>query len=269
MGMVFTEHGRFGDAPPSRKRRLANALLTRFPARVFSVSDDLRKHLTNEGFSAQRVNVIHNGIRIGTVPGAQARLEARRRLGVASHDFVIGSIGRLDPVKDLVTLLSAFQQVRRSVARARLVIVGDGPEMVTLSAECRRTQLGESVILTGYRSDVASLLPAFDIYANSSIFEGVSLTILEAMAAAVPIVATKVGGTPEVVIDGETGRLVPARNAPAMADALLHLATEPEEANRFAANGRRRVEQHFSIEAMVVNYAAVYREFNRGRSGTG
>ena len=104
---------------------------------------------------------------------------------------------------------------------------------------------------------------------HSSIFEGVSLTILEAMAAGVPVVATKVGGTPEVVVDGETGRLVPARNAPAMADALLHLATEPESAKRFAANGRRRVEQNFSIEAMVENYAEVYREFRRGRNKPG
>jgi glycosyltransferase involved in cell wall biosynthesis len=137
--------------------------------------------------------------------------------------------------------------------------------MVPLSTECQQIGLGDSVILTGYRSDVVSLLPAFDIFANSSIFEGVSLTILEAMAVAVPVVATDVGGTPEVVVDGETGRLVPARNAPAMADALFHLAAEPAVARQFAANGRRRVEQHFSIEAMVDSYAAVYQEFNSGR----
>ena len=99
MGVVFTEHGRFSDAPPSLKRRVANTLLTRFPARVFSVSDDLRKHLTSEGFSAQRVNVIHNGIRVGNVPGPHARLDARRRLGIEPQDFVIGSVVGSTPSK--------------------------------------------------------------------------------------------------------------------------------------------------------------------------
>ena len=260
MDVVFTEHGRFSDAPPSMKRRAVNRLLSRFPSRVFSVSNDLRAHLTSEGFPERQVQVIHNGIRTGATPPPAARREARRRLGVGPEHVVIGSVARLDPVKDFRTLVRAFHDVHRVLPHSRLVIIGDGPERDTLLTEIASTGLTDSVILTGHREDVPSLLPALDIYANSSIFEGVSLTILEAMAAAVPVVATRVGGTPEVVVDGDTGRLVPARDVQAMAEALLLIATDAGSAGRMAASGRRRVERQFSIERMVDRYAAVYRD---------
>ena len=260
MDVVFTEHGRFSDAPPSMKRHVANRLLSRFPSRVFSVSDDLRTHLTSEGFPERQVQVILNGILMGPTPAPAARREARMRLGLEPEHFVIGSVARLDPVKDFGTLVRAFDDVHRVLPHARLVIIGDGPERGTVVDEIARTGLTDSVILTGHRQDVPSLLPALDIYANSSIFEGVSLTILEAMAAAVPVVATRVGGTPEVVVDGETGRLVPARDVRSMAAALLSIAADAGTAARMAASGRRRVERHFSIERMVDQYAAVYRD---------
>jgi glycosyltransferase involved in cell wall biosynthesis len=224
----------------------------------------LRGHLTGEGFPERQVQVIHNGIYMQAAPGPAARREARRRLGVEPEHVVIGSVGRLDPVKDFPTMVRAFHDVRRVLPQSRLVIIGDGPERPTLGAEIVRLGLTDSVVMTGHREDVASLLPALDIYANSSIFEGVSLTILEAMAAALPVVATRVGGTPEVVLEGETGRLVPARDARIMAKVLLNLASDADTAKRMGANARRRVERHFSIQQMVDRYAAVYRD-SRGR----
>lgn len=260
MDVVFTEHGRFSDAPPSMKRQVANRLLSRVPSRVFSVSDDLRVHLTREGFPERQVQVILNGIPMSATPLPAARREARMRLGLEPEHVVIGSVARLDPVKDFRTLVRAFDDVHRVLPHSRLVIIGDGPERDRLEGEIARMGLTDSVILTGLRQDVPSLLPALDIFANSSIFEGVSLTVLEAMAAAVPVVATRVGGTPEVVVDGETGRLVPARDVQAMAEALLSIATDAGTAARLAAGGRRRAERHFSIERMVDQYAAVYRD---------
>ena len=260
MDVVFTEHGRFSDAPPSMKRQVANRLLSRVPSRVFSVSDDLRVHLTREGFPERQVQVILNGIPMSATPSPAARREARMRLGLEPEHVVIGSVARLDPVKDFPTLVRAFDDVHRVLPHSRLVIIGDGPERDRLEGEIARMGLTDSVILTGLRQDVPSLLPALDIFANSSIFEGVSLTVLEAMAAAVPVVATRVGGTPEVVVDGETGRLVPARDVQAMAEALLSIATDAGTAARLAAGGRRRAERHFSIERMVDQYAAVYRD---------
>ena len=112
--------------------------------------------------------------------------------------------------------------------------------------------------MLGYSAAVRQLLPGFDAYANSSISEGISLTILEAMAAALPVVATGVGGTPEVVVDGETGRLVSARSADAMAAAILELAQAPARARQMGIAGRARVERAFNIDRMVEDYAREY-----------
>jgi glycosyltransferase involved in cell wall biosynthesis len=260
-GLVFTEHGRASDAPPSRKRALVNQALSRLPAEVFCVSDDLRRHLGREGFPARRVGIIHNGIGIGPLPDGAARLRARKRLGVPAGALVVGAVGRLDPVKDLATLIQAF---RTDAPRdARLVLIGDGPDRSFLESRLTEAGLRDRVLVTGYRQDVRELLPALDVYVNSSIFEGVSLTILEAMATALPVIATRVGGTPEVVMDEETGCLVPSRDAAALGRALRILCEDRGRAKRLGVAGRQRVEQHFSLDAMVAKYAAVYRKFER------
>ena len=210
--LVFTEHGRLSDAAPSRKRRIVNPLLARWPARLYAVSADLKRHMVAEGFPARRLNVIYNGIDAGERPKAAQRQAARQSLGVPQDAFVVGTVGRLDPVKNLPALLRAHAALVAEQPAARLVIVGDGPERGALEAEVQRLGLGATVMLTGYRSDVRAIMPAFDVYANTSTYEGVSLTILEAMAAALPVVATRVGGNPEVVVDHETGRLVASRD---------------------------------------------------------
>jgi glycosyltransferase involved in cell wall biosynthesis len=142
------------------------------------------------------------------MPLPSERWRVRRALGIDDDTFVVISVARLDPVKDLATLLDAFALVRRRVPHSRLLIVGDGPDRATLAANAACLDLADSVTFIGYRSDVQSLLPSADLYVNSSITEGISITILEAMAAGLPVVATAVGGTPEVV-DRTTGLLVP------------------------------------------------------------
>jgi glycosyltransferase involved in cell wall biosynthesis len=172
---------------------------------------------------------------------------------------VVGTVARLDPVKDLGTLLDAVALVRRSRPEVRLVVVGDGAERTALEARAVRPDLAGTVLFTGTRRDARRLLSAFDVYANTSIHEGVSLTILEAMAARLPVVATTAGGNPEVVADGETGMLVPVRVPDAVASALSALAAAPERAQRFGARGRARVEDRFSMDRMVSEYVDVYR----------
>ncbi len=237
VGVVFTEHGRLSDAPPTLKRRLANRLFRQASAPVFAVSEALKQHVVAEGFT--RVGVIYNGI------------------DLADDDFVIGTTARLDPVKDLPTLVAAVAQMRSQSGRGTLVIVGDGPDRSVIEQSIRDHALAPHVRLTGYRQDARRLMAAFDVYANSSISEGVSLTILEAMAAVLPVAATGVGGTPEVVLDDVTGTLVAARNAGSMAAALASLA-DPERRRRLGEAGRRRVESAFSIDRMVQDYAREY-----------
>jgi glycosyltransferase involved in cell wall biosynthesis len=256
--VVFTEHGRAHDGPPSWKRKVANQVFGRLPASIHAVSKDLKQHLVKEGFTSDRIDVIYNGIDPGVPPTRAQRDAARAALGCAHSELLIGAVGRLDPVKDLPTLLEAFETVASAHGTARLVLIGEGPERARLERLIDERDLGERVTLAGYRRDVRALLPALDVYVNSSIFEGVSLTILEAMAAGLPVVATSVGGTPEVVSDGVTGRLVPARQPTALADAISTILSNRTMASSLASHGRIRLEQRFSLGQMVQSYAAVY-----------
>jgi glycosyltransferase involved in cell wall biosynthesis len=178
-------------------------------------------------------------------------------LGLSNDSFVIGTVGRLDPVKNLRVMLQAHCALLERYPDARAVIVGDGPERPALESAAAELGIAHAVTFAGYRSDVRMLMPAFDVYLNTSTYEGVSLTILEAMAAGVPVVATPAGGNPEVVVDNETGFLVPPRPR-AIADVLARLAGAPRHRRILGDAGRWRVMRHFSIARMVNEYASLY-----------
>jgi len=258
--VVYTEHGRLSDAPPSWKRRLINPMLSHLNGEIVAVSHELRDYMLMSRFAAMRVGVIHNGIEPGPAPSRAERLRARRVLGVDDTAFVVMAVARLDPVKDFPTLVEAFAIARRQLPHARLVIVGDGPERARLEACVDASHLAASVDIIGYRSGVRQLLPAADLYVSSSISEGISITILEAMAARVPVVATAVGGTPEVVpTTGEGGILVPSRDPGRLAAAIVSLERDPATRAEMAAAGRRRLESSFNLDRMVGDYVRTYR----------
>ena len=150
---------------------------------MFAVSEDVKAHLVGEGFGARQVGVIYNGIDVGPLPTADLRAEIRRRLEVGDAEFVIGTIARLDPVKDLGTLLRATATLVQRIS-ATLVVVGDGSERHALEALALELGIAPRVRFLGQRNDARDWLAGCDAYVNSSISEGVSLTILEAMAAA-------------------------------------------------------------------------------------
>ena len=255
--IVFTEHGRLSDAGPSPKRRLANSVLGRVPDAVFAVSRELRDHLVGEGFPSRTAGVIYNGIEPGPVATPGTRANVRARLGVPSKTVVVGTVARLDPVKNLQTLIAAVAALNQEQRPTALVIVGDGPERPALERAAAESGIGRQSHFLGQRDDARDWLAGCDVYANSSISEGVSLTILEAMAASLPVVATAVGGTPEVV-DDTCARLVPSRNAEALASAIRALGDDSLLRMLMGAAGRRRVEDLFTIERMVRDYRDVY-----------
>jgi len=257
-GMVFTEHGRLSDAVPSRKRRAVNPWLARVPAAICAVSADMKRHMIAEGFPGDRVSVVYNGIAIEAPPNASDRAAMRASLAVPADAFVIGSVARLDPVKNLACLVEAHASVLRALPSAHLVIVGTGEEQERLEAAARQLGIAERVRFAGYRADARRVMAAFDVYVNCSTYEGVSLTILEAMAAELPVVATNVGGNPEVVVDEETGLLVPARSAQALAAAIVTLGSDETRRADMARVGRRRVERDFAIDRMVSEYRNLY-----------
>jgi glycosyltransferase involved in cell wall biosynthesis len=266
MQLVFTEHGRLSDTPPSRKRRAANRLLARCPRRVFTVSEDLRRHLVAEGFSGSAVSVIYNGIAVGPLPTAAERAAVRRELGLADGVFVIGSIGRLDAVKDFGTLIEAVARLPSAI-NPTLVIVGDGPERARLETLARSESGPPRVRFLGHRDDARAWLAGCDVYVNCSVSEGISLTILEGMAAGLPIVATRVGGTPEIV-DDSCGRLIAPRSSLVLADTLQAFAEHPALRGELGLAARRRVEDRFTLERMVGEYRDVYLSTSRSPGST-
>lgn len=251
--LVYTEHGRVDDAPPSPRRRLANRLFARFPSHVFAVSDDLRRHLAAEGLSA---DVVYNGIDIGPLPTDADRTTVRAELGLDEDTILVGTIARLDPVKDLGSLIDAVAQLSPA-HDVRLLVVGDGPERERLTARAQASAAADRIRFLGRRDDARRWLAGCDVYVNCSISEGVSLTILEAMAAGLPVVVTGVGGTPEVVTP-DCGVLVPARDTAALARAIASLAADASRRRALGAAGRRRVESAFSLDRMVARYRDVY-----------
>jgi glycosyltransferase involved in cell wall biosynthesis len=261
LGLIYTEHGRLSDAPPSWKRQLINPLLSQFDGAIVAVSDDLRQYMNLSRFPRSRVAVVRNGIDPAPLPGAAERRLARERLGIADDVFVIASVARLDPVKDFPSMLDAYATARQSLPPSRLLLIGDGPERAALEARAARPDLAGAVEFLGMRDDARALLSAADLYANSSISEGVSITILEAMAAGIPIVATSAGGTPEVLADGLAGVLVPSRNPARMAQAMIALAKDPAMRKRLAHLGRQRVETSFTVQRMVAEYVQLYHRF--------
>ena len=255
--IIFTEHGRLSDAPPSAKRRTANRVLAHAPREVVTVSAELKQHLVAEGFPTRKVSVIYNGIDVGVVPGCDVRARVRRELGIADNAVVVGTIARLDPVKDLHTLIRAVGRQGPQRAPMVLLVIGDGSERAQLEASAREVGRGSSVRFLGHREDARDLLAACDLYANSSISEGISLTILEAMAAGLPVVATRVGGTPEIV-DATCGRLVPSRDPDALASTLAALAADGALRRTLGGKARTRVEQRFTLDRMIREYRDAY-----------
>jgi len=252
--VIFTEHGRLSDAPPSTKRRVANRILSRAPYQVVTVSADLRRHLIAEGFPSSRVGVVYNGIQIRSGDDGCARVCARRMLSVGDDTLVIGTIARLHPVKDLDMLVRACARLQGRL-RTTLVVIGDGSERHLL--ERLAAELSVDARFLGHRDDARRLLAGCDIYANSSIHEGISLTILEAMAAKLPVVATSVGGTPEI-LDHACGRLVPPRDPDRMAEALDELASDGMLREELGRVAHERVNARFTIERMVAEYRTAY-----------
>jgi sugar transferase (PEP-CTERM/EpsH1 system associated) len=235
---------------------------------TLSVSSRLAERMAAEtGLSADRVLTIRNGVDLARFSPTN-RAAARASLGLGRDECVIGTVGRLVPVKDHTTLLEAVALLRGKGARVTLLIAGDGPLGHELVERAAGLGLDGRVRFLGHRRDVDVVLAGLDVFVLSSVSEGLSNTILEAMATGVPVVATRVGGADELVVDGVSGMLV-APSAPLeMADALSRLLADPRTRREMGAAGRARAEKEFALRAMVSRYEALYTRVGR-RSAPG
>ncbi|MEX1229799.1 MAG: glycosyltransferase [Planctomycetaceae bacterium] len=246
--IVHSRHGRrFGH---NWKERLQFAVASRLSDRVVGVSDDTARLCRDIGhLSSEKVTRIWNGIDLNRFA---YRGPGSRPVGI--------SVGRLSAEKDFPTLLRAVSLVHKALPEFRFLLVGDGPEREALETLSHELELDNCLQFLGERRDVPELLSQASVYAGSSLTEGISLTLLEAMAVGLPIVATRVGGNPEIVVPGETGELVDVRDGESLAREMLNLCVNPWQAERYGRQGRMRVEEHFSVQGMVRQYETLYRD---------
>ncbi|MFO0810226.1 MAG: glycosyltransferase [Gemmataceae bacterium] len=259
--IVFTEHGRHQPDYPRPKRMFANRLLLSSRDRVVGVGEAVRQALiVNEGLPEGRVNVLYNGIDVDAFAAAADRASARTALGVRPDEFAIIQVARLDYLKDHATAIRTLARV----PGGRLVLVGDGPEKQSIEAVAREQGVTDRITWLGTRHDVARLLPGADLFLLTSVSEGIPLTVLEAMAAGLPIVATDVGGLREVVAHGDTGFLAPARDDAALAGLIQRLADDPNLRRRMGESGRVRAKERFDEPRMCDDYGRLYEGACRG-----
>ena len=273
-GRVHGEHGRdmYDLDGANRKYNLLRKTIRPFVQRYTAVSVDLARWLVaTVGIKPDRVTQIYNGV---DADKFRPRGSTCGRFGpegfLTSDCFVVGTVGRMEPVKDPITLVRAFIRIVQTSSEARkrlrLVMIGDGSLRLLTMELLRNAQMEGLTWLPGERNDVPELMRSMDLFVLPSLREGISNTILEAMATGLPVIATRVGGNPELVEVENTGALVPHSDPVSMARAIDSYFREPEKAIQHGTLGRRTVERRFSMEGMVEGYLKTYDAVMQRRS---
>lgn len=263
--IVHSEHGRdilpFTSEP--LRRRLFRRACYRMADRVFAVSRELKQELVSSlGIPQNLFKVIHNGVDTRLFcPSSEKRAAQRKKLGVSETTTVVGCVGRLDLVKDHITLLRAAEIAVNQGNDLLVILVGDGPQRGPLEHQFQATPiLRDRVIFAGRTFDATEWLHGFDVFALPSVFEGTSNTLLEAMAMGLPAVATRVGGNVELLEQNKSGLLFEVRDFQGLAAHLTHLAASSELRRTLGAAARKHVEEYFPLERMINNYSDMYTE---------
>jgi glycosyltransferase involved in cell wall biosynthesis len=255
--VVATVHGRSYYADNGR-RRLAYRVVSR-TARMVAVSEDVKRFLVESaGVPAARVRVVHNGIDTASPVADATRARLLAELGIQPGQGIVTVVGSLYDVKGHRHLLDAVPEIVKACPTAVFLLAGRGDREAALREQARSLGIDGHVRFLGLRRDVPALLAIADLFVLPSLSEGLSIALLEAMAAGRAVVTTRVGGNPELVVDGETGVLVPPADAPALASAVSRLLADRAEAGRLGDNGRRHAGSRFSLVAMVRAYEAIY-----------
>ncbi len=260
--LVHSEHGR--NHPYIRfeplKRKIARRCLYHLSDAVFAISNEVRSYYCREtGFSDKRMRVIHNGIDARRIDASNPQ-GVREELGIAMDDFVIGTVARLDTTKNTMALARAFAKSHGSLqgSKLKLLVVGDGDQKEEINDFLIERGLSHAVILTGSRHDVPRLLGAMNVFALSSLSEGMPITVLEAMCARLPVIATNVGALPEMVEENRTGFLIDPNDEESLSSRIAGLCRNRDLAREFGAAGRLKVEREYSLDRMLQSYAGLY-----------
>ena len=244
-----------------KRRLLPYQFAMRYCKKVISVSNATAEFLINKrGVPPEKVMVIPYGVDLRKYQLGNG-VKKRESIGLSADDKIVGMVGRLVPQKGHVYLIDAAELVIKKFPDVKFVIVGDGELKDQLLEKVRARNLEKNFRFLGFRSDVNELLWTFDIFTLPSLYEGLPNVVLEAMASSLPVVATPVDGTKEAVVDNETGFLVPVKDVEGLANALIKLLSDPALAQRIGKNGRKRVEDVFSLEKQVKSFEELYESY--------
>jgi glycosyltransferase involved in cell wall biosynthesis len=266
--VVLTAHGLIGDDTEPWYVPLFHRWAARYSDWVVPVSTSLRDYLARRSkIDTARMRVIPNSVNTDHFRPRRPTGALRERLRIASDRLIVGIVARLDSVKNHAVLIDAFARVQALIPEAALVIVGDGPLRGSLESRVRTLGLEKDVHFFGTSTDIAALYGELDVFVLSSNAEGTSMSVLEAMASGICVVATSVGGTPDLLADGASGVLVPPGDSAALAIALCGVLRDPARRQRLADAGRSRAEEHYNERLMVDAYEALYDGVPQVRAG--
>lgn len=257
----------YTEVPPVKRLvfKYGEKLLSRVTARIITVSEALRNDLVQVyNIAPEKIIPVYNGIDTSFYQGQHDKSAARAKLNLGDDSVVVGTVARMAPQKGLNYLIEAVAAINMaqpaSAENICFVIAGDGPLRADLEDQAKSLGVGEKIIFPGYIKDIPALLACFDLFVIPSIAEGLSITTIEAMAAGLPVVATRVGGLPELVKPGINGYLVEPREPSAIADAILSVLADPAAAKKLGTAGKRFAEDNFSNDKMVTLTSEIYRE---------
>jgi sugar transferase (PEP-CTERM/EpsH1 system associated) len=255
------------------KRRIhAQHFFSNFCDAIITPSEESRKEYSQLiNIDPEKIRVIYNGVDIDRfqIDSSYSLKEKRKEFGLKKEDIIIGSAARFDPVKNIDALVRAFARLPEGILeKCKLLLLGDGPELSCVQNTAKDLGVKEKVLFAGMRSDIPQCLSLVDIYVQPSKFEGVPNAVLEAMAAGLPVIATKVGGVPEIIEDGRTGILVAVDDKRSLTQSIEFLIENSDKRREMGSLGRKRVTSLFSIEKMVSEYEKLYEEIMQLDSGT-
>ncbi len=257
--VIFTEHGRFYPDSSTFKRRMINRLLFPFVDVVTAISEATKFALVQyECIQDTKIQVIYNGIHAVPTPKDSELKTLRQELGLKPEHLIFGTIARFDPIKNQALMIRAFAELNKKHPHTRLILVGDGSERPNLEALVAELALNDSVIFTGYRTNPYEFIHLFDVFLLTSLSEGTSMTLLEAMSAGKPCIASDAGGNPEIVTDQKTGLIFPSKDEIALVNALLQLTENESLRSQFGAEALSQFNHRFSSKKMQKTFGDIY-----------
>lgn len=257
--VIFTEHGRFYPDTSSWKRRMINPILSFFTDYITAISKATKQALVDYEFlSANKIELVYNGIKALDSINEKEIIALKHELSIHTDDIVLGTVARLDPIKNHTMMLKAFSIIAKEYPKTKLVIVGDGELKAELKAQCKTLSLSDRVIFTGYITKPSRYIQLFDIFLLSSFSEGTSMTLLEAMSLAKPCVVTDAGGNSEIILSHINGVVTENGVSEFFANGIREVMVNNDNTLSMGVASQERFLQFFSSDIMNKKYTELY-----------